>query len=160
MEAWLESFRLLSDRANILIRPHPRVHFEQLQSFTSQNIRLSQEPTAELIPLCDLYVASISATIRWAIACGIPVINYDTYRYRYDDYDEAPGVVRTEGLVDFRAQLTRFVDDASFANCLAQKQQGAMRHWGLVDDEVSRRLASLVREVTSADPREGQPDLP
>ncbi len=34
-----------------------------------------------LVPLCSLYVASVSATIRWAIACGKPVVNYDVYRF-------------------------------------------------------------------------------
>ena len=152
MDAWIESFGALGDRANILVRPHPRVPIDRLQSRTAQNVRYSQEPTAELIPLCDLYVASISATIRWAIACGVPVINYDTYRYRYNDYEEAHGVIRTETLADFRAQLARFVDDPSFARCVTRKQQGAMRQWGIVDGEVPRRFAALVREVTNAGP--------
>ena len=75
----------------MLIRPHPRASPDLLRVFETPNIKISIEPMASLIPLCDLYVASISATIRWAISSGIPVLNYDTYRLRYTDFDAAPG---------------------------------------------------------------------
>jgi hypothetical protein len=147
-DAWIESFRSLGNRANVLIRPHPRASADRFSSFAGGNIRCSMQPTAELIPLCDLYVASISATIRWAIACGIPVINYDTYRYRYDDYEGVGGVIHVDLLADFRVQLERFVDDASFAECVSRKQREVMRRWGVLDDGLSRRFAMLVNEVT------------
>jgi hypothetical protein len=149
MDAWMESFKALSGRANILIRPHPRVSIDRFQRFDVPNVRYSLEPTAELIPLCDLYVASISATIRWAIACGIPVINYDTYRYRYDDYEGAGGVIHVESLADFRTQLARFVDDPSFAACATRQQQSVKHLWGIIDDELPHRFAALVTEVAN-----------
>ncbi len=148
IDAWIESFRALAGLANVLIRPHPRVSIDRLQKFAAENIRFSRQPTAELIPLCDLYVASISATIRWAIACGVPVINYDTYRYRYDDYEEVGGVIHVESLVDFRDLLVRFVDDPSFAASVTRRQQSVMHRWGILDEELPRRFAALVSEVT------------
>jgi hypothetical protein len=146
VEAWVESFRLLGDRANILVRPHPRVDMRRFEGVDAPNIRFTSQPTAELIPLCDLYVASISATIRWAIACGIPVIDYDTYRYRYGDYD-TPGTILVETLAEFRNQLTRFADDPSFAADLAERQRSVMHHWGLIDAGLAERLSALVSEV-------------
>ncbi|MEY9223222.1 hypothetical protein ABH975_002742 [Bradyrhizobium ottawaense] len=146
--AWIESFRSLGGRANVLIRPHPRTSADRLSSFVAENIRCSMQPTAELIPLCDLYVASISATIRWAVACGVPVINYDTYRYRYEDYEGVGGITHVELLSDFRVQLNRFVDDNSFAECVTRKQREVMHRWGILDDNLSRRFAALVNDVT------------
>ena len=148
VDAWIQSFAALGSRANVLIRPHPRVPIKWLESFASaQNVRYTLQPTAELIPLCDLYVASISATIRWAIACGIPVFNYDTYRLGYGDFDGLDGVIYTQELKDFRDQLARFVDDPSFAKTMVLQQQSVMHRWGVIDGDVPRRLGSLVREV-------------
>jgi hypothetical protein len=101
LQAWMESFKALGERANVLIRPHPRILLERFAVFEDSCIKLTWQPTAELIPLCDLYVASISATIRWAVACGIPTVNYDTFRYRYADYDSAAGVIGVERWTNF-----------------------------------------------------------
>ena len=144
VEAWMTSFELVGDRANILVRPHPRIPSERLSALESPNVRISLQPTAELIPLCDLYVASISATIRWAIACGVPVINYDTYRYRYADYESATGVVGVEDVREFRSLMQRFVDDKKFAADLKVRQRGVMNYWGQLDDGAGRRLSALV----------------
>jgi hypothetical protein len=137
----------LGDRANVLVRPHPRISLTRFDHFGAPNVRYTSQPTAELVPLCDLYVASISATIRWAIACGIPVINYDAYRYRYGDYDSAAGVISVESLPDFRDQLTRFANDPAFAVDLTQRQESVMRHWGIVDDKLGERFAALATAV-------------
>jgi hypothetical protein len=153
IEGWMESFRALGDRANILVRPHPRVARDRFKAFRGSNVRFTWQPTAELIPLCDLYVASISATIRWAISCGIPVINYDTYRYRYGDYDKAGGVVRTESLTDFRYHLARFVNEPSFAADLTERQRGEMQRWGVANDKLAERFAAVVSSVIVANSR-------
>jgi hypothetical protein len=153
VEAWIESFRALGDRANVVVRPHPRADMRRFDAFGAPNVRFTLQPTAELIPLCDLYVASISATIRWAISCGIPVINYDTYRYRYGDYEKAAGVIQTETLAEFRAHLTRFVNDASYANDLAERQRSAMQHWGTISNNMPDRFAALVLEVLQQNKR-------
>jgi hypothetical protein len=149
VEAWIESFRMLGNKANILIRPHPRVPVERLSGFEGANVKFTRQPTAELIPLCDLYVASISATIRWAIACGIPVINYDTFRYRYADYDSAPGVIGVEKLREFRSVMTRFVDDEKFADDLRERQRSVMDYWGQLDDGAGQRLSALILEAVA-----------
>ena len=149
VEAWMASFRMLSTRANILVRPHPRIPLERLSGFEGPNVKISLRPTAELIPLCDLYVASISATIRWAIACGIPVINYDTYRYRYADYESAAGVVGVEDVAEFRSLMARFVDDEKFAADLKERQRSVMNYWGQLDDGTGRRLSALVLDAVA-----------
>ena len=149
VEAWMESFRMLSARANILVRPHPRIPLERLLGFEGPNVKISLQPTAELIPLCDLYVASISATIRWAIGCGIPVINYDTFRYRYGDYESAAGVIGVEDLGEFRSLMTRFVNDEKFAADLKERQRSVMHYWGQLDDKAGRRLSALVLDAVA-----------
>jgi hypothetical protein len=153
VRGWMDSFTALGDRANILVRPHPRVPLDRFKAFKAPNVRFTLQPTEELVPLCDLYIASISATIRWAIACGIPVINYDTYRYRYGDYEKASAVICTESLRDFRAQVDRFVNDPSFAASLVERQRSEMRRWGIIDDKLPTRFAALITELICAGAR-------
>ncbi len=152
VEAWMQTFHRLGDTVNVIIRPHPRLDLKLLAPHERSNIRVSLTPTVELVPIADLYVASISATIRWAIACGIPVVNYDTYRYRYGDYASVEGVAHVEGADAFRATLSRFLEDPAYASHLRQQQIAASRHWGMVDDAFPERLSTLLADLSGGDP--------
>ena len=145
--AWAGVFRELGQYANFVVRPHPRSSISQIELMRSHGLEISMEPTVELVPLCDVYLASISATIRWAIACGIPVINYDTYRYRYEDFNGAAGVFRVETVDDFRTTLRRLLTQPEFALEARLKQRESMLYWGLSDGKTSDRLADLARKV-------------
>ena len=104
VDGWLRALAPLAGTANIVVRPHPRLPAEQLAAFEQAGCRVVMHPTEQLVPLADVYVASISATIRWALALGIPVINYDCYRYRYDDYKDAPGMLAGRGPARLRSR--------------------------------------------------------
>ncbi|MEH6949948.1 hypothetical protein V4R08_01105 [Nitrobacter sp. NHB1] len=160
IDAWKSSLELIAEHANILVRPHPRIPVGQLVSLESEHIRVVADPTADLIPLCDLYVASISATIRWAISCGIPVLNYDVFRYRYTDFDTAPGVLTIENVQEFRECLNRFFEDPAFAQHLAQQQRTVMKYWGVADGKSFERFATMAKEVTSSRNGLGQVSKP
>ncbi len=147
VKAWMDSFGLLGEGVNVLISPHPRLNPKKLEKFAPGNVTVLDVPTIELVPLCDLYIASISATIRWSIACGIPAINYDCYRYKYGDYKDAPGVLEVDDLNSFRDLLPKFLNDKGFADSVKQKQETVMHDWGIVDDQCPKRLADLVGSV-------------
>src|SRR5665213_3265459 len=86
--AWVEALATVRPLCNVVIRGHPRLQPSDLKIFEDAGFFVSSQATETLIPMADLYVACISATIRWALALGIPVINYDCYRYRYGDYSD------------------------------------------------------------------------
>ncbi len=70
-------------------------------------VRLVTDDIARLIPLCDVFVASVSATISMALACGKPVVNYDVYRFRYDDFEGVPDLHTFENRSEFAQRLTK-----------------------------------------------------
>ena len=143
---WLATLAGLQ-RFNVVIRPHPSLLPSDLAGFQSDNIRVVKDDTASLLPLCDVYVASVSSTIRWAIACGIPVINYDVFRFRYRDFNDAAGVVRLEERDAFVATLKRIDEEPDYLARLSCAQQSCRHQWGHLDGRSTERLAALIEHL-------------
>jgi len=110
-------------------------------------MRIATYRTADLIPLCDFYVASVSSTIRWAIACGKPVINYDVYRYRYTDYLGLKGVLTIEEQDEFLDLLQRIATDSVYRNEIAEFQKIDAPRWGNLDGKAGQRIVGLFDEL-------------
>lgn len=107
-----------------------------------------------MVPACDIYVASISSTIRWAIACGKPVVNYDVYRYRYTDFLRVPGVLATEEQDEFRRLVRRLIEDVDYRKEVADTQAGQSSYWGMLDGRVGDRVLDVVQRLCGIGNRE------
>ncbi|MFC2081656.1 hypothetical protein ACFLR0_00545 [Candidatus Bipolaricaulota bacterium] len=144
---WVGSLAEVEDFSTVLC-VHPRVDPADYLYLERENVRVARADTAEMIPLCDIYVASISATIRWAIACGIPTINYDVYRYRYRDYDEA-GVLYVDSREAFREAIAGVTGNPTIYAELREEQHRCMTEWGLLDGKAKERIVAVVRRLSS-----------
>jgi len=142
LEFLVETFRSIP--ANVIYRLHPRTRAEEMGFLRDLGARIIDRDTAELVPLCDVFVASVSATIRWAIACGKPVINYDMHRYRYHDFDEAGGVVTVEDKADF-PRVVREVVERRTAYAASQAQVAP--DWANLDGHAGTRMAQLFERM-------------
>jgi CDP-glycerol glycerophosphotransferase (TagB/SpsB family) len=132
---------------NVIVALHPSVPPADAAKFERYGARVAPLNTAEMIPLCDIFVASISSTIRWAIACGKPVINYDVYRYRYTDFIGIEGVLTFEEQHEFIAALRRITSDPPYLTEIQRKQAAAAPLWGRLDGKSGERLVELVRRL-------------
>jgi len=130
---------------NVIVRPHPKTPPECLAELRRRGISITYNETATLVPLCDLYVASVSSTIRWAIACGKPVINYDVYQYGYHDYDGVGGVVLANTRNQFRDLLRHLTADRGRRDAVAAVQQRDAGRWGCLDGLAGERILALLR---------------
>jgi hypothetical protein len=146
-DGWLRALAPLTSDVNIVLRAHPRLNPDELEPFVTAGCHVFTGPTEELVPLADLFVASISATIRWALAVGIPVINYDCYRYRYDDYRDAQGMVLVEDRQSFASALREICFDPVAHRKLCEKQSSDRGNWGCIDGQFSRRFLAVLRGV-------------
>ena len=108
---WVSSITEISRNRgylNIVVCLHPSVDVKSFLWLEKEyEVKISRNPTYIEIARCNLFVASVSSVIQWAIACGRPVINYDVYRYKYVDYVAAPGVKTIEEKDQF-LQLLNF----------------------------------------------------
>ena len=92
------------------------VRYEDFLYIGGWGIKIGGRETAELIPLRDLYMVSVSYTIRGAIACGIPVINYIVYRYRYSDSISLNRVIPAEEKTGFKSVMGKFHQNPIVSN--------------------------------------------
>lgn len=128
---------------NVIYRLHPRTRSEDMAFLRQRGAKILDRDTAALVPLCDVFVASVSATIRWAIACGKPVINWDIHRYRYHDFDAAGGVVTIEDKSDFQTVVRDITGDRTTYEALAARQAAVQRQWANLDGKAAARLHQL-----------------
>jgi hypothetical protein len=142
VEFWIKTLTAVAGW-NVVVSLHPSLLFEKLQPLERFGARIARRHTAELVSLCDVFVASVSTTIQWATACRKPVINYDVYRYRQTDYAEMGGMVTVEEQAEFQDVVTRVTSNAAYRDELAAKQAACSEHWGLLDGHAGDRLNAL-----------------
>jgi hypothetical protein len=65
---------------------HPRQNLNSIEYLNNYPVTIVKEPIENLIPLCDVFVAQYSATIRLALMCEKYVINYDMFDANYTEY--------------------------------------------------------------------------
>ncbi|HWY86341.1 MAG TPA: hypothetical protein VNX28_06440 [Gemmataceae bacterium] len=138
---------------NFVVTLHPRISDKARRHIESLGAKVCKRDTLELVPLCDVYVASVSATIRWAIACGIPVINYDIFHYHYDDYDSAAGVVTIQTKSEWLGLLGELNQRPAWIAEWSARQETCAARWGMVDGKSGRRLLELFDNLT----KQGRP---
>jgi hypothetical protein len=144
VRGWTAALSAVAGRFAVLVRPHPRLTCRALLPLREAGIAIADEETSELIPLCDLYVAALSATIRWAIACARPVISFDVYQYRYSDYRAVPGVVTVNNMQQFHHLLGDLADNPAKLTALASAQAEVAAEWGCLDGRSDERILGLV----------------
>ena len=133
---------IFSEKYNIIVRPHP--NFSNIKNILKDySLTITLEDTAQLIALSDIYIASASATIRWAIACGVPTINYDLFHYNYPEYLEERGVVNISRKEDFTYAVKELCADPEYYKNLKIKQELSAKNWSEMDGNSADRIMAL-----------------
>ncbi len=151
-KAWAKALSLVTRLTdfNVVIRPHPVTDPEFLVSILRPyrlHNRITDIDTLELVPVCDLFVACVSSTLRWAIACGIPAVNYDCYDYGYTDFDPAKGVSTVNKYTDFELVLQRLTEDTRAYAEARRLQAESSAEWGIHDGQSMERILKLIGEL-------------
>jgi hypothetical protein len=129
---------------NLIVRPHPVLRVGDIPAFQRFNLPVTRRDTASLVPLSDLFVASVSSTIRWAVAAGIPVVNFDVYQYGYIDFAEEDGVLTSDDSFRFLRDLRLLMGDRASYDGVVRRQSARRQHWGMVDGNSGARLVAWI----------------
>ena len=104
VDAWCSALKEIPN-SHIVVSLHPTTSLNIANQVRRHGIHVSSDETHLLISQSDLYIASISATIQWAISAGVPVVNYDVYDYCYPDYDGISSVTLVKSYSEFKRLL-------------------------------------------------------
>jgi hypothetical protein len=127
----------------IVVKLHPAMRPEDIDYVRTFDVRVSDLETTSLIPLCDLYNPSVSSTIRWALACGKPVLNYDVFGYSYREFASEPAVLTVFDRDAFSSALGRLTQDSESLRDLTGRAAEAASRWGMNDGRSMERILAL-----------------
>lgn len=129
---------------------HPAIQGEARADVERLGLAISEEYVIGLIPKHYLYVSYYSSTIRWALASGKPVVNYDAYGLGLSIYDSAPGFFNAATFDAFRVEIYRLTaSPAAFAQT-AERQAAVAGRWGLVDGGCMSRIIAELDRISSS----------
>ena len=147
MDFWLNELKRVAGW-EIVVKLHPSMQPEDIDYVRTFDVRISDFETTSLIPLCDLYNPSVSSTIRWALACGKPVLNYDVFEYCYREFASEPAVLTVFDSDAFSSALHRLTQDNESLRDLTDKAIGAASRWGMNDGRSMERVLALFHHLT------------
>ncbi len=82
-----------------------------------------------------------------AIVCGVPVLNYDVYQFKYPDYKDEKGVLSIQTKGEFKISLNKLINDTQYYRQLTQYQSQSSEKWGTLDGKAGRTILTMFDEL-------------
>ncbi len=117
---------------------HPRQNVNSIEHLSNYPVTIVKEPIENLMPLCDVFVAQYSATIRLALMCEKYVVNYDMFDANYTEYANCK-LVNT---VNTKEQFEKAIFDCTQIN-LPDVSKESNPHFGNFCDEPNKKIISF-----------------
>ncbi len=127
------------------ISAHPSTKPEDMACYARLGLTVLKGDVIDQIPQHDLFVTDFSSTVRWAIACGKPVINYDFYNFYSTVYEGVEGFINISRHEEYETLINRFVSDEEFFCQIASKQSQVADEWGRIDSDFIFYLQEALR---------------
>ena len=147
-QAVAEALSPLKDTYRCVVRPHPGF-LEFGEYLAPYGFEVSTKPTAELVVLSDLFVAFASSTIRWAVCCNVPTINYDVFHYNYAEYKETAGVLHAQTHHEFADLAGKLAFGNTFYQDIQTRMQTNREAAETFDGQSVERINTLLNSFRS-----------
>jgi hypothetical protein len=112
---------------------------------------LAERRIYELIPHCDILVATYSSVVAQAIGGGKPVIVVDFYGLDYTYYDGEPGVKVIKEHADLAPALNHLVTDRGYYDEMSAAQSKRGPEWVLLDGRCTHRVVQELYQMVGAE---------
>lgn len=91
-----------NSNAKVFISLHPRANINDVKHITDQyDVEIINEPITNLMPYADVFVVFISSTIRFALTCKKPILNFEMFICHYSEYNDVKPVIKVKNVEDF-----------------------------------------------------------
>lgn len=135
------------ENVELIVSLHPSSNESVRGLLQDLNIAITSEDLIGLMPRCDVYITYFSSTIRWALAAGKLVVNYDIYRLGLQTYSSAPGFFTGESFIQFSNLLNRVLSSNTEFYKISLEQHADAKNWGVIDGAASDRILQILDEL-------------
>jgi hypothetical protein len=140
IEFLLATFAQLKN-VSVVLSLHPKSSPSDYKPLADRyGATLAKRRIYELLPACDVFVATFSSTVMQAIGIGKPTVVVDFYGLDYTFYDDAPGVIVLRSRDQLENTLTRLFSDPQYYGLLAEAQRQQASEWILLDGKCTERV--------------------
>lgn len=126
---------------------HPACDAATRTLIENSGVHITDEYLLDLIPQHDVFVTYFSSTIRWALAAGKVVLNYDAYQIGIKTFDSAPGFVNVRTFHDFSQKISALANSDEYYLELKKRQIDNAPAWGILDGQCTSRIFDEVGEL-------------
>jgi hypothetical protein len=109
LKFYVSTVNTLSENYNLIFTVHPGTTTDQrasLEQCYEINVIKTTDVTVDILPLATLFITSVSSSIRWALACQIPTIDYDFYDFG-NQLGEQPAIYVAHSKDEFSSVIAR-----------------------------------------------------
>ena len=115
-EHWTEITFLLKNidslEQNVLISLHPKMNLKNYQFLEKEyNCKILEESLVDVLVVADMFVATFSSTVVWAVLCGINTIVVDFYGLQYRMYDFLTSIKKVDNKDVFSEKLNQCISE-------------------------------------------------
>ena len=153
LASWVEQERdirwlvgeLSATGRHVLLSLHPKSKRGSYEVFaTTDNVTIADAPLREILAAADVFVATVSGTLRWAALLGLPSVVLNHYGLDEKALDDVPGLYVVRDKKELRPCLDQVLSkdraDSSGADGAAN------REFDLFDGNSAERIASIIEE--------------
>lgn len=135
---------LCAHDSNVLISLHPKMQRNSYAFLESAYpCRILNERLADVLPAADVFVATFSSTVVWAVLCGINTVVVDFYGLNYTMYDFLESV----RIVSDKSKLATETDAALHSIKDFSEDWERLSRNEVFDGNTIRRYEELILEV-------------
>ena len=136
----------LEENWQCIVTPHPRENIENIKSLCQKyGFLLFVDGTEKAIGISDLFIATVSGTIRWAIAGNVPILNYDFYNLKFEDYENTP-VKTVSSQNDFTLVIKKLLHFNEYIFTLSQDLKSFSNAEVMLESSFEQRFLHLCKQ--------------
>jgi hypothetical protein len=131
--------------ANCLISLHPKMNPEMYRFIQSEySLHVAKERLAEILPAADIFAATFSSTVQWAVLCKIPTIVFDFYGFNFSMYDLLDGVRVINERKKLRPEFNKLLLDKEYYCKLSMGQEKMTAYVSPFDGKCMDRIVDVI----------------
>lgn len=139
---------MVATGAYVLLSLHPKSDRAWYQPLADgAGVHINDERIYQLLPVCDIFIATYSSIVAQAIALHKPSIVIDFYELQYPLYADAPGVTVLRDREKFLPLLKNLLTDANLYDTYVRAQKDHGTEWALLDGKNTERVIALVNRL-------------